>query len=101
MKKMRKWLAIFGIGVFLITSLVPAVTAYAETEPTYELTDDTAEVEAYVGVITASDFLNVRTGCGTEYEQITINGENLRLYGGDKVAIMSQGLSSSGRPCSI
>ena len=81
MKKVRKLLAIFGIGVFLMTSLVPAATAYAATEPTYELTDDTADAEAYVGVIKVESFLNVRTGYGSEYEQIMINGEGLVLHG--------------------
>jgi len=95
MRKMREWLAVFAIGVCLLTMAVPAVTAYAETEPTYELTDLTAMAEAYVGTVNV-DGLNVRTGFGANFDQVKVNGKNVILHDGDKVAVMSVGLSSSG-----
>ncbi len=96
MEKMRKWLAVLGLGLCLVTAAVDTV-AFAATEPTYEVTDETASAEAVVGIINASDGLNVRTGCGTNYDQVEINGVKLTLSDGDRVAIMSTGQSSAGK----
>ena len=96
MKKMRKWLTVLGLGICLYTTSAPALVAYAETEPTYEATELTSMMEAYVGVVN-TESLNVRTGCGTNYDQIEVNGEKLKIYEGDKVAIMSVGLSTGGK----
>jgi len=96
MRKMRSWIAILGIGVFLSAAAVPGIAAYAATEPTYEITNDTAEAEAYVGVIYDTDSLNVRTGCGTDYDQVKVNGSNVVLNKGDKIAIISEGRSAGG-----
>ncbi len=98
MRKMRKWLAVLGLGLCLAAIPAPEITAWAATEPTYELTEETASAEAVIGVIRASDGLKVRTGCGTDYDQIIVNGVGLVLDDGDRVAIMSVGESSSGRP---
>lgn len=95
MRKMREWLAVLAIGVCLLTMAVPAVTVYAETEPTYELTDLTAMAEAYVGTVNV-DGLNVRTGFGANFDQVKVNGKIVVLHEGDKVAVMSVGRSSSG-----
>jgi len=97
MRKMRTWLAIIGVGMCLMTAAFPQITAYAETEPTFEGTDVTPETEAYVGVVVDTDDLNVRTGCGTDYDRIMVNGEYVILYKGDKVAVVGTGLSKGGR----
>ena len=95
MKKLRNWLAMLGIGICLFTAAVPAAAVYAATEPTYEYTELTAQIEAYVGQVN-TDGLNVRTGCGASYEQVKYNGKNVVLNKGDKVAIMSVAKSSEG-----
>ena len=96
MKKMRKWLSVLGISACLFAMAVPGITAYAEKEPTYELTNVTSSVEAYVGEIDV-DNLNVRTGFGTDFERVQIDGEYVVLHDGDKVAVMSEGTSSDGK----
>ena len=95
MKKMREWLAVLAIGVCLLTMAMPAVTVFAKTEPTYELTELTAMAEAYVGTVNV-DELNVRSGFGANFDQIKVNGKHVILHDGDKVAVMSVGKSSSG-----
>ena len=82
MRKIREWLAVLAIGVCLLTMAVPAVTVYAETEPTYELTDLTAMAEAYVGTVNV-DGLNVRTGFGANFDQVKVNGKSVVLHEGD------------------
>ena len=96
MRKMRNWFAVLGISACMLAMAAPEVSAYAATEPTYELTEDTAGAEAYVGVVVDTDDLNVRTGPGTTYEQIVVNGEKLKIYEGDKVAIIDIAYSSGG-----
>ena len=93
MRGMQKWLAVLGMSVsILITAFaIPEKLVYAATEPTYELTEETAGIEAYEGEIWI-DKLNVRTGFGANYDRV----ENVYLVKGDKVAVMSSGKASNG-----
>ncbi len=95
--KMRKWLAVLGVcmSVVTISAAFPETAVYAVTEPTYEVTSDTASVEAYVGEVNISE-LNVRTGFGANYDVVVVNGKQVVLEDGDKVAVMSSGESTSG-----
>ena len=95
MRKMRNWLAILGIGVCLFAVAAPAVAAYAETEPTYEYTELTAQVEAYVGEVN-TDELNVRTGFGGGFDKVKYEGKSVILNKGDKVAVLAVGMSPDG-----
>ena len=65
MRKMRNWFAVLGIGISVLTTTVVWTDniEFAATEPTYELTNETAEVDAYEGEVW-TDELNVRTGFG-------------------------------------
>ena len=74
MRKIREWLAVLGIGVCLFTLAAPAISAYAVTEPTYQSTEATSQVEAYVGEVN-TDELNVRTGFGANFDQVKVNGK--------------------------
>lgn len=96
MRKMQKWLSVLGISACLFAMAEPGITAYAATEPTYELTNDTAEAEAYVGEVDVDDGLNVRTGFGADYDRVQVDGEYVILYDNDKVAVMSEGKASDG-----
>ncbi len=98
MRRMQKWLAVLGTGLWLLTAVTaPEIHAYAETEPTYESTDLTSQIEAYVGEVYDTESLNVRTGRGTDFDQVKVNGKNVVLEKGDKVAIMQDGLSAGGK----
>ena len=95
-KKIKKWMAtmatvvcIFGMGL-----TVPAI-AFAETEPTFETTEETMGVEAYVGVVNIKN-LNVRVGFGADYDQLQYDGHEVILHEGDRIAVLSTGTSTSG-----
>lgn len=97
MSKVRKWLAITGVSavLFALATVFSGRTAYAETEPTYEVTNETAEAEAYVGEVN-TEHLNVRLGFGTAYDRVNVNGEYIMLVQGDEVAVMSSGNAANG-----
>ena len=94
MRKLRKWLAVLGIGACLLAT-APMMTAYAETEPTYEITEETANVDAPVGVVTAKA-LNVRTGFGANYDRLVVNEKSVTVHEGDRLAVMSAGTAGDG-----
>ena len=96
--KMIQWLTVVGMGLYLFMAClgIPEVLVYAATEPTYEYTEETSAVEAYVGTVTGTDSLNVRTGFGASYDKVQVNGSNVILLKGDRVAIMSSGNASNG-----
>ena len=96
--KMIQWLTVVGMGLylFMVCLGMPEVFVYAATEPTYEYTEETSAVEAYVGTVIGTDSLNVRTGFGPNYDKVQVNGSNVILMRGDKIAIMSSGNSSGG-----
>ena len=96
--KMIQWLTVVGMGLYLFLACLgmPEVFVYAATEPTYEYTEETSAVEAYVGTVTGTDSLNVRTGFGASYDKVQVNGSNVILLRGDRVAIMSSGNASNG-----
>ncbi len=95
---MIQWLTVVGMGLYLFLACLgmPEVFVYAATEPTYEYTEETSAVEAYVGTVTGTDSLNVRTGFGASYDKVQVNGSNVILLRGDRVAIMSSGNASNG-----
>ena len=97
-KKILQWLTVVGMGLYLLMACLgmPKVLVYAATEPTYEYTNETSEIEAYVGTVVGTDSLNVRTGFGANYDKVQVNGSNVILMRGDRVAIMSSGNSSGG-----
>ena len=97
-KKILQWITVFGMGLYLFMASVgmPKVLVYAATEPTYEYTNETSAVEAYVGTVVGTDSLNVRTGFGANYDKVQVNGSNVILMRGDRIAIMSSGNSSGG-----
>lgn len=96
-KRVIQWIAVFGISLCLLLAVfhMPQIMAYAATEPTYELTDETKEVEAYIGTVNIES-LNVRTGFGASFDKVQVNGSVVVLLNGDKVAIMSSGNASNG-----
>lgn len=94
MGKIRKWLAVLGTGVCLLAA-TPDMRVYAETEPTYQITEETEMAEPKIGVVNVSE-LNVRTGFGGGYDQVKVNGKLVILHSGDKVAVFSIGKSTSG-----
>lgn len=99
-KKQRKgmqWIFVFGMSLcLLLLAVIPDCMVYAATEPTYELTEETKEVEAYIGTVVDTSSLNVRTGFGSDFDKVKVNGSTVILSKGDKVAIMSSGKSSGG-----
>ncbi len=96
--KIIQWITVVGMGLYLLMACLgmPEVLVYAATEPTYEYTNETSAVEAYVGTVVGTDSLNVRTGFGANYDKVQVNGSNVILLRGDRVAIMSSGNSSGG-----
>ena len=96
-REIMQWIFIFSIGVCLLwLAMIPNRMVYAATEPTYELTEETKEVEAYIGTVVDTSSLNVRTGFGSDFDKVKVNGSTVILSKGDKVAIMSSGKSSGG-----
>lgn len=96
-ENIRKKIFRFGAALCLAATISGGfpMTAYAVTEPTFEATEATTAAEAYVGEVNTSS-LNVRTGIGTSYDILEVNGRQITLHRGDKVAVMSSGNTSSG-----
>lgn len=90
----RRWL-LSGMTAMLLSCAVLPQQISAATEPTYELTEDTQGITAFVGQVNV-DELNVRTGFGANYPIATVNGVQLVLKEGDRVAVMSSGNASNG-----
>lgn len=92
----KKIMTLGAIACLSVTVLAgTATTVYAAKEPTFEATDETTAVEAYVGEININE-LNVRTGFGANYDVVKIGGLQVILQKGDRVAVMSSGYSTSG-----
>ncbi len=96
-KKRMQWIAVLGIGLCLLFGVLcmPTMAVYGATEPTYEWTEETKDVEAYVGTVNIES-LNVRTGFGASFDRVQVNGSAVVLLNGDKVAVMSSGNASNG-----
>lgn len=86
---------LFWFLVIILLCFKTSYSVYAETEPTYEATEDTRGIDALVGTVNV-DELNVRTGFGPDYEIVKINGKNTILHEGDRVAVMASGISVDG-----
>lgn len=97
-RKVYKRMLLCGVAVFLCvaTLATPVTNAMAAKEPTYELTEETAGIEAKIGKVKESS-ANVRIGIGTEYDKLQVNGKTITLKKGELVAILSEGRAANGK----
>ncbi len=77
-------------AVLVLALLCDNTVVFAETEPTYELTEETENAKAFVVRITTT--LNVRTGPGTSFKKIKhpVTGKSVSLKKNDLVAVMRE-----------
>ena len=97
MKKIQKIVLVCGVSMCL-SAMCPGgsvKTALAETEPTFNATQETSVTTPYIATVNTEN-LNVRIGYGGNFDQLRVDGKLIILHEGDQVAVFESGTSPSG-----
>ncbi len=92
---MRLMIIMLSIMTLFVFSAMPSVKALAEGEEGAAETAEEAPAEMYQGITNRE--IRVRTGPGTEYDQVVVDGKLLYLPVQTECLIIGQDVASNGK----